>query len=149
MSVRILLLCLPLLLQACGSIPDSPDELVRTSTTTATFCYQDQLPIVKSRVRDFLTRCYGPVRATTMIPINGSLVPMSMRLDFSVLEDEHPGGARLSVKNMAGVGYVVDMDDKTVGCTTRLNMYAVTGLWQRVFEKVDKVARGGEATCPH
>lgn len=147
--MRILLVCVALLLPACVSIPDSPDELVRTSTTTATFCYQDQLPIVKNRVRDFLTRCYGPVRATTMVPINGSLVPMSMRLDFSVLEDERPGEARLSVKNMAGVGYVVEMDNKTVGCATRVNMYAVTDFWKRVFEKVDKVASGGEATCPH
>ena len=83
-----------------------------------------------------------------MIPVNGSLVPISMNLDFSVIEEERPEGIRLSVKNLAGFGYALKMSDKSVGCATRVNMYAVTSLWKRVFDQVDKAAKGEEATCP-
>lgn len=148
MDIRASFLCIPLLLQACVSIPDSPDVLIRTSSTKAMFCYQEQVPVVKNRMRDFLGRCYGPVTASTMIPVRGSLVPISINMDFTVIEEELPEGTRLSVKNRAGVGYSLDVNGKSEGCITTVNMYAVTGLWKRVFIQADKAAKGEEATCP-
>ncbi len=128
----------------CVTVPKSSTELVETSGTTQEYCYSLSPEEAGIRVEALLSNCYGPVE--TVIPIGGLYVPMSA--DFQVVNEQLPDGNRYSVRNFVGFGYSANVIDGGEDCRTRIQMYAVTGLWKNAFTAVDLAVKEQEYDCP-
>ncbi len=144
MSYKRMALVVALATTGCVTVPKTSSQLVESSKTTQDFCYAMPRAAVGERVADFLGRCYGKVE--TAIPLGGGYVPM--RGDFQVVDEQLAKGNRYSVRNFMGFGYSADVVDGGERCETAVNMYAVTGMWKKLFGAVDATVKGQEVKCP-
>ena len=131
-------------ISGCVSIPDTSTELVNTTTTNKELCYDFDATVVTQRSHDYMTKCYGTV--STIIPIGGALTPISHT--FDVMQEEIDGGIRFSVSNFVGYGLAEEIRSGEGECTTKVNFYAVTSLWERHFDQIDLAIQNKEFHCP-
>lgn len=144
---KVALLLISAVFGGCVSIPDSPDELVRTTKTTETFCYTDDASLVETRVKTYLSTCYKPVEGSTMLPAGDGYISMPLKMEFFVIEDEIPSGKRYSVGSSQGYAFSADVIGAKDSCNTKLDLYAITGFWRKAFIQTDLAARGLDAEC--
>ncbi len=131
-------------LSGCASVPKSSTDLVNTSSTTQEYCYDIATDIIEQRVHDYLAACYGPV--DTIIPVGA--VPVPIRADFQVIQEQLLSGKRYSVRNFVGYGFATEVKPALRDCKTVVNMFGISSFWRKHFAPVDAAARGRQSQCP-
>lgn len=128
----------------CASVPDTQDELIRTTDVKETKCYAIDLEKVSESVKSFLEGCYGT--QTVWIPVAGLPVPLTS--SFQVIAHQQDENHRqYSVRIKAGYGLVFNIARGHDACVTQVDMFALRSHLRDKFERVDAAIKGEDPKC--
>lgn len=85
---------------------------------------------------------------TTAIPAGNIFVPLSIKVEYALIEDKLESGKRYSVLTNHGFTFSVEIMSETPGCNAELQMHAMNIFWGRKFEWINNTVNGAEIRCP-
>lgn len=136
-------------LSSCASVlfPQSPQEMLSSSTRSQDYCYPDSPAVVTERVKSYLESCYTPRTSTMMIPAAGVMVAAPRKMDWRVVSEPSGEGTQLSVALQHGFVLSAVIKPASGSCASGMRVYGGTPFWEDRFPHIDAAARGGQAVC--
>ncbi|WP_049631008.1 hypothetical protein [Cellvibrio sp. pealriver] len=134
-----------LTLTGCISFPQSEQALAETGSKSPTMCSNQPVEKLTKDIEKYLSKCY---RWRRDVYVNGA----NVTTNFYVSKKEIPEGAKYFVTLPHGEGsnflLTVLAENGNSECQSTINGYAYNFMWARHFGKLEKIAKGEEASCP-
>ena len=111
------------------------EELMVSTATRKTFCYQVPVGAVRDALVVYLEKYYGePMSSTAQTAANP---PIDLKSGARILEEDRDGTHQLALSGASGVAFVAVLSGRTDACLSEARLYGKSSPWNGRFYEID------------